>query len=222
MDLFNERGQLSRSELERLRTMLDQQQVQAVASAYGGEQLIPVPDGCYVQPGPLADTGAGDGSGGPGSILSSAIAFSGCRLTNGILTGAPVTGETPLPFTTAQFDTDTYYNPTSPTRLTVPTAGYYLIGGGAFFDWSGNGVQDIYILFDVNATMQIAQQNLIVNSGTISTASELALTTIYKLNAGDFVRLLARAVAPAGGGNATTFNILASIATNFWIARLGS
>ena len=49
MGLFNEQGQLSRSQLEQLEAMTDQQQVQAVATAYAG-LLVPVPGGVVLEP----------------------------------------------------------------------------------------------------------------------------------------------------------------------------
>jgi hypothetical protein len=88
-----------------------------------------------------------------------------------------------------RFDTDSFHSTASNTsRLTVPTGmgGIYQITAQARFASNSTGIR--LILVRLNGTTTIAQQSMTAISGN---ETDMVLSTVYNLAAGDYVELLA-------------------------------
>jgi hypothetical protein len=94
---------------------------------------------------------------------------------------------TAIDFTTARFDSNSCWSGANPTRLTCNTAGKYVIVGAVQFAANASGVRRL--LLRINGTLVIAADlRNPVNSATINT--ELTVSAIYNLAAGDYVEMV--------------------------------
>jgi hypothetical protein len=228
--LFNNRGQLSRSELEMLEALAEQQQVQAVASAYGGVQLVPTPDGCYAQP--FEATAATpvtpfnlevielDGS--PqlfniNKLVIDGAAVSSLGTGNALIAVPPV----PPPFSGASVTRPANQNLSNGTSLVAfnttefdsdsyvsgstfiaPTDGYYMVGGWVLLFPTG-------LTGTGFATLGISKNSLttvVATSGVIVTSGDgviLSASGLVQLSVGDTISLLVGITFSAGSGFAS-------------------
>lgn len=116
---------------------------------------------------------------------------------------------------TEDYDTDAYHDAGTPTRLTVPSTGYYAFGGSLEFAANTTGYRDIKIR--VNGTsVKFRTKAPAAQSGghPMTISGQLALT------AGDYIEFVA---AQTSGG---ALNVgAAGDATNnharFWIQKVG-
>ena len=109
----------------------------------------------------------------------------GARVTKADVQAITTATLTAITFDTERWDTDAYHdNVTNNTRLTVPAGqgGTYIISFSAQF--AGNGTGSRYFYLNLNGTTKLAGLYLI-NNGTA--AFEGTLTTIFQLDAGDYV-----------------------------------
>lgn len=134
--------------------------------------------------------------------------FVGCRVykSSGQTVGTTYTA---LTFDTESFDTNTMHdNATNNTRITIPTTGYYLIGGLCTTDGNANGGAQVRIngttLIGTNANGNAAAS--VQNGGHTS--------TIYSLTAGDYVELLGY----FGSSQTSTSGLNG---TQFWVYKIG-
>ena len=121
--------------------------------------------------------------------------------------------EDPITFNIVRFDNGGFWNSGSPTRLTAPASGLYLIGGNIQFAHNTSGRRILRIL--INGSNYIADQR----SNATAASSDLALNvnTIYPLSAGNYVEL--RAFQDSGG----SLNVLAADFTpEFWITFISN
>lgn len=154
------------------------------------------------------DASSSTGGGGSGS-------FSGARVyrtTNQTLNDAT---DTAIQFGSERFDQNgTYHdNVTNNTRLTAPTTGYYMIG--ANIEWDTQTVTARVSLRVNGTTVIAATQNHSISSD--ETELRQVVTTLYQLNASDYVECMAY---QASGGSQ---DVVASgnYSPEFWITRIG-
>jgi hypothetical protein len=138
---------------------------------------------------------------------------SGAHVYNG--TAIPVANvtETTLTFDTERYDTHAYHSTSVNTgRLTIPSAGRYLIIGQVAFDANATGYRAA--LIRLNGTTYIAQTML--PTAIAVDAAYLEVHTIWLCAAGDYVEL--RAYQSSGG----SLNVLAVAGRSpeFMIERL--
>ena len=168
------------------------------------------------------------GTGNVSAVVSlvgtgSATAFSGCRV---YFPGPPEIGPTTtqsipnntltyLSFVDEKFDTDGYHdNSTNPSRLTVPTTGYYAIGGTVSFASNATG----YRSFGIHKDGNTAPNGAIGEGFTVNAVNGVSTTGsfsgVVQVNAGSYFEI---AVVQNSGG---ALNV-EGIGTNFWIQRVG-
>jgi len=96
---------------------------------------------------------------------------------------------TPIQFDTELADTDSMYNPASPTKVTVNTAGLYLVQGG--YGVSAAAINAIFYLhFMVSSTSSvISQAGSSVCVGGLSRSIMLHNSAYIRLYANDYVSL---------------------------------
>jgi hypothetical protein len=105
------------------------------------------------------------------------------RSTNQSITTATSTAIT---FNSERFDTDAMHDVVTNTdRITINTAGLYVISGNVTFDTSATGIRELTI--ELNGTTAIARLSVGNRSDNYNIAS---VTCAYKLAATDFVKLV--------------------------------
>lgn len=122
---------------------------------------------------------------------------------------------TALTFDSERWDTGNFHSTSSNTsRLTVPTAGLYDIGGSVVFAANATGMREAAIR--VNGSTFIVEQG--PQPPTVTDGARVQVSTQYQLAAGDYVELMA--FQRSGGA----LNVIASgnSSPEFWIVRLGS
>lgn len=149
-----------------------------------------------------------------GKLAALYQALPSCRASNSVATSIP-TGTataTPLPLDTETFDTDAFHSTTVNTsRLTVPAglAGLFLLGGTCQYTASASGALR-YASLRLNGSTVLALAELAPATGLFPA---FVLTTLYRLNAGDYVELCA--IQDSGAA----LNMLAG--ASCWLLRLG-
>jgi hypothetical protein len=129
--------------------------------------------------------------------------------------------ETPISFTTEIYDTDTIHdNATNPTRFTIKTPGLYLLQGHV--QWGANTTGDRTIQFKKNGTDYLDDE--VLDPDDANGNLRASTISIVKLNAGDYVELIAihtitggGTLQVIGGGSGTT----AEYRTQATVTRLG-
>jgi hypothetical protein len=113
------------------------------------------------------------------------------RRTSPYPVGSTCANAVNVPFDSARWDTNSFWNPAQPTRLTVPTAGRYLVYGHVRMD-ADPTQQGIILSINLNgaAATSIARANGVVipasSNGDLNIAS---IATGYDFQAGDYVEL---------------------------------
>lgn len=140
------------------------------------------------------------------SSFSGALVYNAANITDHFVNNA----HTAATFDTEQYDTDAYHSTVSNTsRLTVPVAGYYLIGGTIATE-NGSGV--VIAEIRLNGTTDLAWSQ-VSNGGGIQ--PRVQVTTPWLMAASDYVELRG---FQNTGGNADMSGGL--IETRFWIHRI--
>ena len=146
-------------------------------------------------------------SGGGGTVT-----FSGCRAYNSGNLTVHNNAVTPLALDSERFDTNAYHSlVTNTSRLTVSTAGYYLIAGSFEFTTAIFGQALIYL----NGTTFISIQGAAADA-TVGSA-QCSISTVYKLAGGDYVEL----AAYQNSGADATILAAGNYTPEFMIAFLG-
>jgi len=168
--------------------------VAMAASAGPGTATIPV----YM----LGNTIAGAGSGYNARIYRSTV--------QGIPTGV----STAISFDSIRYNNGPLWAIGTPTRMTAPVTGRYLIGGGVLM--TGVPADHVVLSVRLNGTTFIARQDDTSNAASVSKGPNV--NTIYRLNATDYVELLIFHDA------ASSQNVAASGNTSpeFWMEFLGA
>ncbi len=137
----------------------------------------------------------------------------GCRLIRGTAQTIANATWTAIQFDAEYFDTDTMHdNVTNNTRITIRTAGYYMIGGCV--EWVSNttGMR----------LMQIWKNNAVVLTSAVHNSDQYGaapgtLSTVHYLAVNDYIELL---VYQASGGNLNTATMY-DYSPVFWAMRIG-
>tara|TARA_R110000868_G_scaffold11064_3_gene54330 strand:- start:1072 stop:1572 length:501 start_codon:yes stop_codon:yes gene_type:complete len=122
--------------------------------------------------------------------LNDAFSPPRCRLTNSANISLTNNLATAVTFDTETHDTGGMHSTSSNTsRITIPTggSGMYLIGAGIEFAANATGTRDVNLR--INGTTIIASSRATATSAT--SATRLMTNTIYPLNAGDYVEIMA-------------------------------
>lgn len=142
-------------------------------------------------------------------ITGTTIAFRGTITGQSI----PSATETALNFSngTIDFNVGGVWSSTSPTRMTAPQAGKYLVYGGV--QWAAATSGTTYILVRVNGTIRFAANT----KGSMAASQTLPVSDIVHLNAGDYVEIVvqhgsAGAVSVGSTGNKHTFGGMIKVA----------
>lgn len=157
------------------------------------------------------------------AIVTSKIAFDGCRVTNSGNISLLNATTTLMTFDTETFDTGTYHSTGLNTgRLVAPTTGKYVISGCVSFAAEGTPTDNIRLLsIRLNAAGSGAGGTLIGNqeigSPTLATTYDVSLMIVHALTAADYVELFAY----QNSGETINAN-LATAPSHFSIARLGA
>lgn len=120
---------------------------------------------------------------------------------------------TAVSFDTAVFDPTTMWVIGSPTRLTILTAGLYLMGGCT--SWEANATGTRELAFRVNGTTELESQDNRPDSGSV--ALQQALSYLWFFDPGDFVELIARQES----GGARNLVTQAVYSTVLWMVYIG-
>ena len=131
-----------------------------------------------------------DGAVGPTKL--GAIPGARVRRTAAVTIPGNASGSTVLSYdATPDFNVGGVFDTAQPTRMTAPIAGRYLIVANARWESNVNGRRTIAL--EVNGTVaQIARSNISASWLTTATFNpEQTTEAIYKLNAGDYVEVLA-------------------------------
>lgn len=136
-----------------------------------------------------------------------------CRVYRDSIQIIPDSTPTAVMFNVERFDVDGMHTAlTAPlsTRITIPTDGIWLVGGGGLFDPAGAYQNAFYIR--LNGTTDIALQ-----AGTANPRNgEVSISTLYRFTAGDYVQLMAYQLS---GGDADLM-YLPEYSPEFWAHRL--
>lgn len=136
---------------------------------------------------------------------------SGASLTTSVDVNIPNNANTAIAWNTKTFDTANYYNAGSPTKLTAPATGLYVVQ--ATVGWNGGSAVGLRLIFlAVNAVTnnRIAMDRLDTPPSTTFFQNS---TTLLSLTAGDFVEVYAfqtsgaSTVAPFTQEQTSTFSM---------------
>ncbi len=168
-------------------------------------------DGAHASAAPAASTiPIADASGKLAPAWMPAI---GCRVIKSAAQTIPNTTWTPIQFDAEYFDTDAMHDPvTNNTRITIKTAGYYMLGGCV--EWASNTVG-----MRIMAVRKNNAQHLVdaVHNSDQYGAAPGSLSTVAYLAANDYIELL---VYQASGGNLNTATLY-DYSPVFWAMRIG-
>ena len=122
-----------------------------------------------------------------------------CRLTE---SGGQVLNNntlTDLTFSAEQYDTDGMHSGSS-ERITIKTAGIYLVTGYATFA-TDNDITEMLLRLLVDGATDIGQQRI---AGSLAGFEILSVTGAYRFNVGQYVTLNARHINTSAGTNTVT------------------
>ena len=140
----------------------------------------------------------------------------GCRVTNSASVSIANTTVTALTFNTETYDTDAFHSTSTNTdRITIPAgkSGYYLINYNINYAANGSGFRNCGIRINNNAA---GIDNVAYIKGFSDEENSLAATTVYYLNAADYVTL--HTYQNSGG----SLNTVGGGRTYFEVIRMGS
>jgi len=114
----------------------------------------------------------------------------GCRVTHSVNQSILDSTATILAFDTERWDTDGIHDPvTNNSRLTVVTAGKYVICANVEWDFTGVGIKIFSLRLRLNGTTEIGR-----NARRQEDVAVQALCTIYDLAVSDYVEVQVRQV----------------------------
>lgn len=151
-------------------------------------------------------------------VRASDVAVQACRLTHSV--GQTIAEDAALAavtFDTELADTDGMHSSGSPTRITIQTAGWYLIGFSGQLA-ADTDYQRLLARIRLNGSTELSSNQ---NPGTtVSAPQTLETSTVSLLSVGDYVEVM---VFQAEAGTQThTLEALAERSPIFYAARFGS
>ena len=123
--------------------------------------------------------------------------------------------EATISWDTEEFDTDAYWSAGSPTRLTLPTDGYYQIGGSVYWQGDATGIRVEKIRVDGGDYLDVHS----ANPATASNRSRTLLVGPILLSAASYVEVR---VNQLSGDDLDVYGeqSIPGRPTKFWIQRL--
>lgn len=138
--------------------------------------------------------------------------FASCRVYNDADISVGNGAFEALTFNSEYFDTDGMHSTVSDTsRITLVTAGTYLVGGNVYFNANATGIRRIQI--QLNGATVIAYSAMDIDS---STAHIMTVSTIYAFSANDYVELYAY----QNSGGALDVKAATAYSPVFWAVRV--
>lgn len=151
-----------------------------------------------------------------GQIIASMPTFSGAMLTKSGTQSINATTYTAITFDGEVLDTDNYHsNSTNTTRLTAPSAGYYLVGGSVAFENLADAKTTIVTIYKNGSAVDGYGQTRDATGGSGATTSS-HITVIVYLAAGDYVEIMGYQNDSTARNCRTSAN-----GTSFWIMKVG-
>lgn len=120
---------------------------------------------------------------------ASTPAFSGARVYHNAAQTFTHNSGAAITFNSERYDTDAYHDAGTPTRLTVPDTGYYLITGHIMWEADSDGRRILGIRVDGSTV--IAETRMIGLYGSGFSDVSMSVATVYYLTAGQYVELTA-------------------------------
>lgn len=134
-----------------------------------------------------------------------------CRVYNNANQSIPDSTVTPLTFNTERYDTDTMHSTAALTsRITIKTAGLYLITGTIAFAAGGSSGTRLAGII-LGGSVKIAEQQAVTNAGV-----SVNVSTVYKFAVNDYVELYAYQVSAGALNSLAVANICPEFAAT-WI-----
>jgi hypothetical protein len=144
-----------------------------------------IPSGSAVSPsgppGPQGATGPAGSGGGGATNHTQAV-----RTSNWTYASATV-----IPWTGVSWDTDTKWASGNPSRLTIVTAGYYLVTVQLSWGGAGGGATNvIFVNVTVNGSTHPRLGGQVSLFGSLFTPANQIISGVLKLNAGDYLEVV--------------------------------
>lgn len=152
-------------------------------------------------------------------IRADDVSVQGCRVTRTVAQPIPNSTNTAVEFDEEFFDTDGMHSTvTLNTRITINTAGIYVVGFGAEFTGTGNYTRVLAFL-RTNGTAEIAYVQS-ASQGADPVPQRLNLSTVCQFVVGDYIEALVFQVNSV----AATRDLVRSTERSpiFYAARIGS
>lgn len=130
------------------------------------------------------------------------------KVTKSAVQSIPTGVYTALTFDVETFDTDNMHDNTNPSRLTVNTAGLYIIEGTVAFS-NGSGYVECFVRINGSTAIVVNAVNELSSMGY----TYIEISTLYNFNQGDYIELL---VGQASGSSQFVYQT----ETIFSMARL--
>jgi len=115
---------------------------------------------------------------------TASIAKIAARVYRSTAQSIPNATETAVSFDTERFDYDNMWSAASPTRITINTAGVYVVTGA--IQWATISSGHAYVALRVNGTTYIATQR----SSAPGTTLPLTIAGIWEFSVGDYVEMM--------------------------------
>lgn len=123
----------------------------------------------------------------------------------------PDNTDTAVTFDTERWDDDAFWDVASPTRLTIPDDGWYMVGGAVGYAFYTPAGKRFWLYVRRDGVTHIAVQSIPDTDG----ARELSVSGLWYFTAGQYVEL----VVKQNTGAARTLQTSGSIYPEFWIMR---
>ena len=115
----------------------------------------------------------------------------GARVRDTVLTQVDSNATAAISYTAVDFNVGAVFDPATPTRMTAPVAGRYLIIATTRWESDVDGRRTIAL--EVNGASQIARSNVsgYWQGGVVPLSPEQSVQAVYRLKAGDYVEVWA-------------------------------
>ena len=115
----------------------------------------------------------------------------GARVRDTVLTQVDSNATAAISYTAVDFNVGAVFDPATPTRMTAPVAGRYLIIATTRWESDVDGRRTIAL--EVNGASQIARSNVsgYWQGGVVPLSPEQSAQAVYRLKAGDYVEVWA-------------------------------
>lgn len=128
----------------------------------------------------------------PTVITPCGCGFEGARVRSTSDQAIPDNTQTPLSFDTVNFDTDVMFSLSSPTRLTIQTAGKYLLTGNVLFAANATGQRQTNIARNGDQASGIFLGRNVFPANTVpGLGTAVNVVAVWDFAAAEYVQLLA-------------------------------